>query len=717
MEAARLRRRADRRRRNGDRSVFARFALSTLIRAGDRGDQAAVDEVWAMWRSEPDEMLWERLACWRRPARDAGWDPGLRGVSLVALDEGSVGDAAFRTALIEAAVRMDHPIGEIARRRVLAGDQEVVDTVCAAATARPALVPFCVEHGLAPSDPVDGAVFFLLTGQAEHYRAADPDGSLIALGYEAATADVRTRLRTAMVDAGDLDVARILVGTGPRDGRIQLAAGEVVYLTARLAARRAWAEMWRLAQHLPLVDAVTTARLVDGWRPPHDRDRVLFDRLTGADPEPLAEARRDLTTFGVTRIEVPGSVEVGAFSPDGRRLAVLTTPNSRPGQDAISVFDLAGGRLVERYELTPGLRYVLTTTAVRLHVQFVPLGQGLIAANPQLLPGTHDVHSGLRWYSDGHAEEWESRPVVRALVPSPARGGGFVAYTRDGELEFRGPDGDLVSAVRLRAELGPDRAFGTVRALAIEPGSGRLAVAGDGLAVFDARDDAHVRLLAHERLPGSPTIYGAAFLDQDRLVTTDMSMDRAVRRWRLTGNRLDWRTAPAGPAASDTSGPTAGLTDRVRSPIVIPQRGEVAVIDRQGDVRYVDAERLAAIDEPRELTGHVGHQLWAAPGSGLHALGGDGYVDVVSPAHSPAVAALADRPPAEMTPGDLATVSAALRDLSPGSAARPFLELLHDCLEHRFASDVQLGTATPATGGPHDIALADGTEADERPWR
>jgi len=113
----------------------------------------------------------------------------------------------------------------------------------------------------------------------------------MALGYEAATADVRARLRTIMVDAGDLDVARILVGSGRRDGRIQLAAEEVVYLTTRLAGRRAWAEMWRFAQHCrwstqhrrPAVRRVAT---------PDDRDRVLFDRLTGADPEPLADACR-----------------------------------------------------------------------------------------------------------------------------------------------------------------------------------------------------------------------------------------------------------------------------------------------------------------------------------------------------------------------------------------------------------------------------------------
>ncbi|MGH3391497.1 MAG: hypothetical protein ACRDOO_21725, partial [Actinomadura sp.] len=382
QQAARLMWRADRRRHDGTRSVFARFALNTLILAGDRGDRAAVDEVWTIWLNEPDEELWELLAGWRRPARDDG-----RGPSLVALNEGSVDDAAFRTALVDAAVRTDHPIGEIARRRILAGDEDVVDAVCAAATTRPALVPLCVEHGLAPAEPVERTVFFLLTGQAEQYRAADPDGSLLALGYESATADVRRRLRTAIVDAGDLDVAQVLAGTGQRDRRTRPTAEEARYLTAQLAHRRAWDELWRLVQHLPLLEAVTAARLFDGWRPPDDHGRALFDQLTGADPEPFAEAHRALTTLRATRIEVPGEVHDGSFSPDGRRLAVVTLPQSLSRQGAISVFDLAGGGLVERYAMT-----ATSPAPRRPDGHFVPLGDVLIATELRPLPGTHDKH-------------------------------------------------------------------------------------------------------------------------------------------------------------------------------------------------------------------------------------------------------------------------------------------------------------------------------------
>ncbi len=71
-----------------------------------------------MWRASPDEACWRPLARWRRPAaagaRDTvpAADIGLWQLSLVAL-----GDAA---ATPDAATRTGHPIGETARRRLLA---------------------------------------------------------------------------------------------------------------------------------------------------------------------------------------------------------------------------------------------------------------------------------------------------------------------------------------------------------------------------------------------------------------------------------------------------------------------------------------------------------------------------------------------------------------------------------------------------------------------
>lgn len=100
----------------------------------------------------------------------------------------------------------EHPVAQAARELILAAPAETVDAVCDAALADPhgVIAWFCAGHRLTPADPVRRALFLVLTGQAEQYRAADPDGHLLAVGYAAAGADERERLRQAMLDAGEL---------------------------------------------------------------------------------------------------------------------------------------------------------------------------------------------------------------------------------------------------------------------------------------------------------------------------------------------------------------------------------------------------------------------------------------------------------------------------------------------------------------------------------
>jgi hypothetical protein len=49
---------------------------------------------------------------------------------------------------------------------------------------------------------------------------------------------------------------------------------------------------------------------------------------------------------------------------------------------------------------------------------------------------------------------------------------------------------------------------------------------------------------------------------------------------------------------------------------------------------------------------------------------------------------------ASMARADLAAVTARLPELVPGAGAWPFLDLLRDCLERRFAADAGMDPAT-----------------------
>jgi hypothetical protein len=145
--------------------------------------------------------------------------------------------------------------------------------------------------------------------------------------------------------------------------------------------------------------------------------------------------------------------------------------------------------------------------------------------------------------------------------------------------------------------------------------------------------------------------------------------------------------------------------------VCIPERGEIAMVQKHDhSVVYLDAEALASIDEPRELTGHRGTRLWASPDGHYQALAGPGLrgreatVEVVN-RWLYAVDKLADRPMSALGSADLDAVKAAIRDALPGSPALPFLVLLRACLEYRFGTDDGIDPATWLSDEEYDVAL------------
>jgi hypothetical protein len=99
-----------------------------------------------------------------------------------------------------------------------------------------------------------------------------------------------------MTEVDGINPLRVLTGAGKRPRT--LAVVEREYLVRHLAGRRAWDTLWQLVLILPVVHAVQTARAFDGWRPPRERDRTLFERLTAVRPA-------DLTPEGLHRLAVP----------------------------------------------------------------------------------------------------------------------------------------------------------------------------------------------------------------------------------------------------------------------------------------------------------------------------------------------------------------------------------------------------------------------------
>jgi hypothetical protein len=653
-------------RRGGAWRALAPWMRRQVIRAGDAGERDAIDIAWRAWLARPDEKLWQALQRWDRVTVDIERYP----LSLVALGLPSTA-TDFREALVAAASRDGHPISHIARERILseAGDQDLVDAVCQAAAAAPAasrLGAWCADHGLAPADRVDRAAFFVLTGQSAQYRAEDPDGSLLRLAYQTATDTEREGLRAAIADAGDLDLLRLAASASVSSPR-PATAGEARYLAARLAARRDWDALWRLAQRLPLAQAVAAMRSFDdAFRPAGDAERELFTRLAGTAPEPVDRARGALLASSVRPVEADSLANVGSISPDGHELALASAP---PFPQRLNFIELPSLVRREGHRLEHGLPDGM------LH-----LGDGVLAWH---------ATSVIRYTSNGAEELYtgELRPNGFGMRIRQARHhpSGFVAAlcerTWDPDrLRFAAASGQVIRDVPL-ASLG---VTGDVRLCAADPGTGRLALSNRNRLWIVDGDPART-LEVTGSAPLHAALAGGSFLGPGRLVTSSFGL--RVDLWRLDGGS-----------------PEVRVTKQVRAVAKIGALGHgmVAVAESgTSTVTLLDTETLATL---AELTvpvkfGDWDGRLLAAPGSRFLAVEQRGAFSLIDGG----AVALACRPLAVMTAQHWALATGLLEDPGTGEAAREFLVLLRDVLGTRLGGEVALG----------GVAARDHADADD----
>lgn len=203
-------------------------------------------------------------------------------------------DDMRRIVAVAAALR-DHPLGEIARQKILiADDQGVDDELCELAEFVPGLGSFCREQGLVPSTPARRPVFYLLTEQYSRYRSADPYGSVAVAAYTAADGEVRARLSSAAIDGGLFELLRRM--TEAEGEFADLLQGEqFTALSAGLARHERWSLLWELLLQVPVAVAVERSRVFPpDWQPSTASDRELLAALRAAPPDVTTlRARRD----------------------------------------------------------------------------------------------------------------------------------------------------------------------------------------------------------------------------------------------------------------------------------------------------------------------------------------------------------------------------------------------------------------------------------------
>lgn len=316
----RLAERARWRHSAGARGRQGRRAWRKLVRAGKRQPAGpAADLLWGSWVWDPDDKGWALFRRWR-------------GQKVV---------ADLNAAIAASPPRVGNWPG------------------CAA---------FCARNDLVPTEPVELARFYTLTRQPGKRRALDPDGGLLAAAYRAAPARVRTALREALADEGDLAaVPAVAAGSDARSQVTGMTRTGLAYPPRQFADSRDWAGLWRLVQEAPLADAVDVVRMIDeNWRPASQRERDLYALLARAADD--ADLWKSSSALSGDRLEikVQGDVLACARSASGGRLAVMTNGTGR--EDTISVYALPDWRLVTRHSLTrhdySGLAYLPDGTLI-----------------------------------------------------------------------------------------------------------------------------------------------------------------------------------------------------------------------------------------------------------------------------------------------------------------------------------------------------------------
>jgi hypothetical protein len=568
--------------------------------------------MWLMWLRDPADEPWECLDRWLRTPHER--------VFSVAVDPAT--DARTRTA-----------VGE-----------------------------FCARHGLAPADPVDKVLFFVLTGQAAAHRALDPDFALLAIAYRGAREATQAALRQEMVGAGDVDFVRVIATNRDKDP----TDDEIDYLTRQFARAGEWQDLWRLVRDLPLWHAVAAMPLFDRWQPRSDVDRALFDRLAAARPEVVHDLAGELRRIRSAPLSHIPRVCHASFSPDGRELAVIS------GLEGI--FRLVGARLVGR------------------PTQFVPgsvlhLGKTMITVETG--PNRGATSQLIRYTAYGNTKIWEGTYRHDGILAMASVGDRFFAARR-GELLHGTGDGSLRRVP-----------FAYPLSLATEPASGRVAVgASRELSILDE----NLRTIARVWLPGIAVggVHDVVFTGPDRLVTMDKR--GRLRRWERAEHTLRVEAEAQVPEHVWSVKTRFLEPGGHRAPALhaFPVVGRVAVAGR-GRVAWLDAHTLADADAPPGLP-EAEAGMWSSVDGTQLMIVRDRAVHVADLLLR-TVGDVVTTPLSRLGLGDLTALltAAERRDLVPD--VRELLDLVRARLEHRFATEISLGATTAVRAAGDDIAL------------
>jgi hypothetical protein len=266
-------------------------------------------------------------------------------------------------------------------------------------------------------------------------------------------------------------------------------------------------------------------RFDPGWHQGDESRPDLFGLLSRAGSRAIEAARDARTASRTLSLDVECDAFSVSFAPDGGRLAVLTTWGT---YDPTWVYDFAlpSGTLVASFRHDDeGPRHGM--------IGVLHFGDAFLTAKVS----SHDKYRIDRYLKGSGRKICQGTGLCGGPVRHPL---GFVVCDQDpapGDLDrrlrFFDASGALVKEVALGRDLGLPRGPEAPELLAVDTGSGRLAVCGD--RVWILAPDA-TRVLASSPPDGlSGAMWAPGFYDPDNLITYK---DHVIRRWQVTGDRL-----------------------------------------------------------------------------------------------------------------------------------------------------------------------------------
>lgn len=574
-------------------------------------------------------------------------------------------------------------------RRCAAGDAAVQDAVRAVAGSLPEADALELAAA-APAVPADRAAYLALIGQGAQRAALDPDGSLLALAYRAAAAEVRERLRAVMAAEGDSEVIRVVVSGDQRERVAEMSRGEVDYLAGSLAEHGRWGELRRLALDLPLDRAVAAARLLPADERTGDGAELLAV-LAGGDPEALRGTveRLPRERYTVHGFDCDGNL-LASFSPDSSELAVRSHRWGKKKSFAVETLRIGTGAVTRRFEdrALPGIAFstVLHLGDEILLDEYGVKPQRIIRAAPDRrlleLPPVLGPRSGI-----GDVRRSSRGAVV--LLP------GGLGFADRGAKQLR-----YVPVPRVG-----DYASPAISTLATLPAHGLVAVFSqitERLLILDEDGEVLDEQPPWAYLGGrfSPAL---TFLSPGSLAVHEYAnaswptARQHVHRCSFTGRD----GAPAAGAPQVTPNRTRWLPEEWNSRWLDDEFARRIMAHPDGRGRLRDGLSWLQSKDERDRWRWF---LTADAGKDVFVTTEHGKLEIHSPL-LPAARALLEQPMVRCTLKDLQRA----RELHAGIGGPDVLaalDLLAHCLVERFGGDIELGSA--GRGDPTDIALGEG---------